>query len=287
MNDTSALQGLEITGGMIVGTDHYVAGKNCQDFYGWAVCPECLVAVVTDGCGTRPHSEVGAKLGAHIFSRLLAESFADGTLVSQEIKGKQALINHTARETASVLGKISTDSMSGYHDENILDFFLFSMIGVVIKKDLSTVVFAIGDGAWSQDGRIQLVNQTETNTPVYLGYHLLNDHGGFEEEDLSATIIAYGQFDHMASNGGLLIGSDGLRHMQPDKAIPSLPGEVIGSLSQFWTNDAYFANPDAIRRRLAVINRVRRVPDWKNERMDVVPGPLRDDVALVVIKKKP
>ncbi|MDF1503681.1 protein phosphatase 2C domain-containing protein, partial [Roseisolibacter sp. H3M3-2] len=54
--------------GSVAGSDHRRAGRNCQDAVRVLGDADALVAVVADGCGGAPHSEVGA----HLLAQLLA-----------------------------------------------------------------------------------------------------------------------------------------------------------------------------------------------------------------------
>src|SRR5579885_3047520 len=57
----------EITSASVLGRDHVAPGKNNQDAVFAAVNAEGSYAgVVCDGCGSSPHSEVGAQLGARM-----------------------------------------------------------------------------------------------------------------------------------------------------------------------------------------------------------------------------
>jgi hypothetical protein len=80
--------------------------------------------------------------------------------------------------------------------------------------------------------------------------------------------------------------SDGL-----DEAIAAesrrLPGQaqVFGPLHQFWEQDSYFRNRDAIRRRLALANSERTMLDRTTGSLVVHRPLLSDDTTLVVIRR--
>ena len=69
---------LEIAAGSVVGTQHAVVGKPCQD--AWCVVrdPSCIVAVVSDGVSQGDHSEVGAHILSTMMAHALARSVVDG-----------------------------------------------------------------------------------------------------------------------------------------------------------------------------------------------------------------
>lgn len=51
-----------VTGGSVIGRNHALMGKNNQDAYKYLSNNQLTLAVVCGGCGSCPHSEVGAKL---------------------------------------------------------------------------------------------------------------------------------------------------------------------------------------------------------------------------------
>jgi hypothetical protein len=57
-------------------------------------------------------------------------------------------------------------------------------------------------------------------------------------------------------------------------------------LSQFWEEDRYFRNPDALRRRLALINSEYTHLDREAGVLIREPGLLPDDTTLVAIRRR-
>jgi hypothetical protein len=57
-------------------------------------------------------------------------------------------------------------------------------------------------------------------------------------------------------------------------------------LSQFWTGDDWFANPDLLRRRLCLAARACSRPNWEDRRLQRFPGLLPDDTTLIVIRRR-
>ena len=66
----------EIAVGTVIGRDHRVSGKNNQDAFCCLMADHLIVAVVCDGCGSSPHSEVGAKIGAKIIAAEILRSIS-------------------------------------------------------------------------------------------------------------------------------------------------------------------------------------------------------------------
>src|SRR5206468_1221764 len=94
------------------------------------------------------------------------------------------------------------------------------------------------------------------NAPPYLGYRLLDQPG--EALELALLRALPTQDVHT-----LLIGSDGVGDLVM-ACEATLPGgrERVGPIDQFFRKDVYFRNPDAVRRRLALLNRPSIRPDW-------------------------
>src|SRR5439155_16598404 len=78
MADSTSTLPFQLAGATVAGRLHHVSGRNNQDAFAWAQSPGGLVAVVCDGCGSAPHSEVGAQLGARLVAKTLALQLAQG-----------------------------------------------------------------------------------------------------------------------------------------------------------------------------------------------------------------
>jgi Protein phosphatase 2C len=256
----------EIAGGSIAGRAHGAAGRNNQDAFCWAACDEGLVAVVCDGCGSGPHSEVGAQLGA----RLIVQAAIQGLRRHLEVADvlEQARQEVLAR-LRLLAGAMATDQS---FSRTVVDYFLFTVVGVLITARGATP-FSLGDGLVIVNGERRVLGPFPNNEPPYLAYALLpasaagaaHDHAGFV---LHRPIAA----DDVQS---LVLATDGALDLEAIAARPVRGrSEPVGPLSQFWSDDRFFRNPDMVRRRLAVLNRGPR------------DGLLPDDTTLVVVRRK-
>lgn len=63
--------GFDVAGGRVPGADHRRTGTACQDAFAWTGSAQGLVATVCDGCGSGRSSEVGASLGARLWTHAL------------------------------------------------------------------------------------------------------------------------------------------------------------------------------------------------------------------------
>jgi hypothetical protein len=257
----------EIAGGSVTGRAHVAAGRNNQDAFYWASDADGLVAVVCDGCSSGPNSEVGAQLGARLLvqaaARLLGSNLDVADLLQQV--GQAVLAN------LRVLARAMSGDASSFA-RAVTDCFLFTIVGAVITARGATS-FSLGDGLVVVNGERTEVGPFPNNEPPYLGYALLPgtpDRGASER--VPFTI-------HRSMPAGevqsLLLGTDGVVELEA-LAEHRIQGreESIGSLSQFWSDDRFFKNPDMVRRRLTVLDRGPRG------------GLLSDDTTLVVIRRK-
>jgi protein phosphatase 2C-like protein len=241
----------EIAGGSVPGRAHTLAGRNNQDAFSWAASDDGLVAVVCDGCGSAPHSEVGARIGARLFvqaaTRLLGSSFGARDLLEQVSQDVLAGLRVLARQMSDAGGFVRT----------VRDHFLFTIVGLLVTARGATT-FCLGDGLLVVNGFRTQLGPFPDNQPPYLGYRLLPDLPEIPEHafvhSLSLNVFATMPVDAVQS---VVLGTDG--------AI-----ELDG---QFWNDDRFFRNPDMVRRRLAVLNRGPQ------------PG-LSDDTTLVVVRRK-
>jgi hypothetical protein len=257
----------EIAGGSVAGRAHVAAGRNNQDAFCWACDADRLVAVVCDGCGSGAHSEVGAQLGSRLVvtaaARLLRANLPAADLLEQLGQDVLASLRVLAREMGTDATRLS---------RTVADHFLFTIVGVLITARGATT-FSLGDGLVVINGERTELGPYANNEPPYLGYALLpgaRDRGAGEHASFKIhRSMAASELQ------SLVLGSDGAVELDTLAERPILGRqEVVGSLSQFWSDDRFFANTDMVRRRLTVLN---RGPHG---------GLLSDDTTLVVVRRR-
>ena len=261
----------EIAGGSVIGKDHLRTFKNNQDAFYWKSSEHALIAVVSDGCGSSPYSEVGAQLGARFIANQLLE--LTGGIESFDPVSVMAVLFDRCK---NFLKSVASQVDSTYKSVN--ELLLFSIVGCVVRKDL-TVIFSIGDGYYDHAQTLLpvILEPQAGNSPSYLSYALFGQDkvggSGLVPTGFNLEVISGENPDY------LLLGSDGILNLikAEEQVVPG-KNEKIGSLSQFWQEDKYFKNSDEIRRRLTVINR-----DYKS--LDQF-GPLHDDTTLIVLRKR-
>ncbi len=259
----------EIAGGTVTGRSHALSGKPNQDAYAWASRGDVLVAVVCDGCGSSAHSEVGARLGARLCSSLLAARLGEGAPLEAP-----ALWQGLREGLLAELRRLAL-AMGGPLAETVIEHFLFTVVGLALAGERGCV-FAAGDGIAVVDGAVARLGPFPGNEPPYLGYGLLSR----DAPGLSVVRAFTGART-------ALIGTDGAADLA-GMASRSLPGGgEVGPLDRFWEEDRYFDNRDAVRRRLALVNREVTRPLWNERRIERHPGLLDDDTTVVVARRQP
>ena len=252
---------LEYAIGSIIGRNHVLAGKNNQDAYRIVSNEKFIIAVVCDGCGSGKHSEVGAKLGA----RLVINAIAD--LLNQSADRDVEISKPEFWDSVKInlLQKLKDFvALSNGDLEFVNDYLLFTILGSVITSS-ETVTFSMGDGAIAINGKFTEIPPYADNAPPYLAYGLYKPEAiNFEIRDRLPT----------SELESLLIATDGI-----DDLVK------VEDIHQFWQEDRYFKNPDAIRRKLAMLNREEIKPDWHKKELTKRSGVLSDDTTFVVIRR--
>lgn len=274
----------EIAGGSIIGTHHYRSKKNNQDSYYWVANDDAIVAFVCDGCGSHPHSEVGAKIGV----RLLAEAIAKDIQRQDSQFNDVELLRILDSVTEEVLGQLhwlSRAMSSRSQDRTIIaDYLLFTAVGIIITPS-HTWIISLGDGVTFLNGETCRWRYGN-DAPPYLAYNLLTNLK-IDPELLQFQIRRQLPTSEVKS---VLIGTDGVDDLLDFTGTlkKTLPGRDVplGPISQFWEKDLYFKNPDGIRRKLFQCNKESVKPDYKKALLIRSPGLLQDDTTLITIRRK-
>jgi hypothetical protein len=280
-----------IAAGRVTGRAHQRLGHGCQDGMAWYAGADALVAVVTDGCGSSPYSEVGARLGARLIVAALARELGRASGVTgaparasdaalgapPEARPDVQLVERACSDVVDRLRALAC-AMGGDLAHTVSEHFLFTIVGAVVTP-ASTLAFALGDGIVAIDGAVHVIGPFPGNCPPYLGYRLL-DPG-------ASRALSFHAERPTAALDSLLLATDGAGEIlaHPDRALPGR-SEPAGPLAQFWTDGAYFRNPDAVRRRLWLMSREHVSPDWTARRLCRDGGMLDDDTTLIAIRRR-
>lgn len=245
-------------GASVPGSDHTQVGKpfwkNDQDAYFLCQDEFFTLGIVADGCGSGASSEVGAKIGV----RILAKELTD--VLSRELPVFEPVIpwELVACRLDSWIACL-TEAMGGKTAKTVEEFFLFSFVGFVVTPK-KTTVFHCGDGSYAINGKVEKLGPFPGNAPPYFAYRTLRMNPGLR--------IETAEFD-TADVQSVAVATDGTDYLS----------DYPETLREWLSDEAVFKNPDALRRRLAVMNRERI------ENGLLIPGPLKDDTTLVIARR--
>lgn len=261
----------EVAAGSVTGRSHVLAGKPNQDAFAFRSAEWGLVGVVCDGCGSGTHSEIGAAMGARIVASQVLREMEAGAAIDDE-----ATFERVRERLLTALASAAED-MGVAHARGVAEFFLFTVLGVVISAERA-VVFGAGDGIFAVGDEITRIGPFPGNAPPYLGYGLSGEGPPFS---IHRAIPA-------SSLTSVLVGTDGAADYcaLEGAAIPGARGERVPQLRGFWSEDRYFRNVDAVRRSLSLVNRDVTRPLWDERRLHKEPGLLEDDTTLLVVRRK-
>jgi hypothetical protein len=214
-------------GASVTGRAHARLGRNNQD--GWAVRggPAHQVAVVADGCGSRPRSEAGALLGAQ---------FLAGWLTSRPLS--EELPEQAAEALAGFLGRLARDLDQAHPGAALQAQLLFTFLALV-REGPRVQVFGLGDGAVLVDGAWVRLDAGPDDAPDYCAYRLLSADGGPRARQ------------HFLGEARLAaVMTDGLADLAPAATEALLLGGAAG-----------WGNPYTLQRRLNVLHEAHPFSD--------------------------
>lgn len=256
-------QQVQLVGGSTIGRDHRIVPKNNQD--SWAVwqTEDLAVAIVADGCGSGRYSEIGSKLGVQLLGSYLEKEYTSiGSFSWRQVQ--QALLSNI---------DILARAISGDYRQVIEDYFLFTLVGVVIDSEFATF-FAVGDGTIFVNGQQMMLGPFPGNMPPYISYNLVCEKVAVDAESIQLRPILQIPVGELKT---FLIATDGIDDYIRREG-DSLPGleKVVESIQCFWDDDKYFRrNPELLSRQLKLAGR-----DWPQRSPE--PGLLRDDTTVIV-----
>ena len=266
-----------IVGRAHVGTGGLLKGKNNQDAYLIHQEDSFVLALVLDGCGSGKHSEIGSQVGAKLLeSSFLQKIQRQGLPCNDETM--EILLRSVEQEVIATLHVLArTLAGVGSFSSIVNDYMSFTILGTLITDEYYAV-FGLGDGVFAINGAVLEIGPFPKNAPPLLAYRLLD----MTNAAYTLTLHDSGSTESIES---ILIASDGAIEFET-KSTRMLPGqnEQIGSLRQFVENDFLFKNPDAMRRRLTLVNSERFMK--RDEVTSLEPGLLTDDTTIVAIRRR-
>lgn len=219
------MENFQIAAGSITGSDHKkpLLTVNCQDSFYYDECENKIVAVVCDGCGGSPHSEVGAKIGARIIANTFMQ-FRFPEVAPTWEQGWMRINQHLAQVAGGLMG------FNCSWEQAVEEFLLFTIVGVIITPQ-ETLVFTRGDGSFQVNDEITCLSQN--NRPDYLGYYLIKA-SKYEPTPILNVRLPTSEINK------LVLSTDGAEQ---------LLGEEI---TEIMNDELTWQNPDYLRRQLTL-----------------------------------
>lgn len=164
---------INIKGGSIIGRKHKELDRNNQDGYSFVKAEingySFATGVVTDGCSSGVHSEVGslffAKSIPYVIKQLAEEDLGINEIPNVLFK----LIKKDLENFLNLSNCQSREEEIQYISENLL----FTILGFIVINE-EVVCFSCGDGVLAIGNYINPIMQE--NTPSYIGYTLLDQN---------------------------------------------------------------------------------------------------------------
>jgi len=249
----------QAAGAAVAGREHRRAGRRGQDAVAVRRGRGATVVVVADGCGSAAGSEVGAELGARLCAHAVGRRLDAGASPADPATWERAGDDVLAQLRVLALA-IGDDPAS-----IAADMMLFTLVGAAVTTELA-VVFGLGDGVFAIDGAATELGPFPGNAPPYLGHRLL---GGPATPLAAIALRPIGEVD------SVVVATDGALPLVDDGRLTALADDPL-----------VLGNPDGLRRRLAVLARDRIEVDWDAHRIDRDGGPLTDDAAVAILRRR-
>ncbi|MFC1638250.1 protein phosphatase 2C domain-containing protein, partial [Patescibacteria group bacterium] len=158
---------------------------------------EVVGAVICDGCGSKPHSEIGSRFGAVTIANFLSEKLNQSIPIDwNDLTGTVAMgIAQKAMDYNRVHEEV---------EETIRDNFLFTiMIAVIVDGKL--LIASCGDGVYRIDDDIYEIESPIENAPTYLAFKLIKSK--YDPSEIQIQLNE--EIDLNSLSKGVVIGSDG------------------------------------------------------------------------------
>jgi hypothetical protein len=264
------LSGWVISTATLAGHEHLRLGRNNQDAVAVAHLPLALIGCVADGCSSAPHSEVGAKLGAHWTVDFLSHSLVrldqgrDPSCVAAEpdllgAKLARRLDAYLTRKLTGLARGLALGSAAADRAAVVRDYLLFTLLTAVITPT-RVMIIGIGDGLWLRNDALTVLDSGPDNAPSYLGYRLLAHDQAWrdghearlsENRALQQLTLRYEGSSLLLDS--LFIATDGMASIASAPETERPTGLRPGSLFDFGLEQRYARNPSLMQKQLNLI----------------------------------
>jgi hypothetical protein len=265
---TSVDVDVDVAAATVIGRNHRRADRPCQDAHAVRRSRAATVVAVCDGCGSGGHSELGARLGAHLFTAALLVRL-DGGAAVDDPRVWRAACDEVLDRLAELVPVLAPDRDAG---AAIAEHLLFTLLAAAVTPD-GAAILAVGDGIVIVDGDVRVLEAAD-DAPAYLGYELV---GPPQPVVVTAAPAAR----------AIVLATDGARPLLDHAGAPLPAGRgTVLDLVAACADDRLFRNPDALRRRLAVASQEVVDVDWTAGRLVRTGGLLTDDTTVVAIRRR-
>jgi len=265
-------QHFQVAAGMTAGRYHRTPGSlgNSQDAYRLHITDDLIVAVSSDGCGSSPFSQFGARLTVNLLCKIIPEIYTPETVFDQK------WFDQLLTALTTDLKDVALNYLDGDPNTAAQENLMATAGGIIMTPDV-TCVFGAGDFFFGTDGQDGTIEWKP-------------DKGGYPRYPLYSNARFRLKLYRTADIRQLFFGTDGVGALletcnDPDSMIPGTD-DYVGPFGQIWTNDAFYVEPESNTEPTAL-------DVWLNNLATSVrmPGPphhtglLDDDTTLVAIRR--
>jgi hypothetical protein len=252
---------LEIAAGSVAGWVHRRVGRPNQDAARVLRTDAGVAIAVCDGCGSGSRSEIGATIGARVWTQVVsARLAAGGALTAADFDAMAAAVLERLAAIAATMG--------GDLAEVTREHFLFTSLVAAIT-DEQVAVAAIGDGVIALGDVVHVLGPFENNAPPYL------TEAWFGPPRVMSTWTR-----SRADIDRIILATDG--------ALPLLGGRDARpgapTLADLAAVEAIYKNPYALERRLRLLADDGLEIDWEAHRTHRRAAYLDDDTTAVIVR---
>lgn len=252
--------------GSVSGRHHRRLQRDNQDGVAVAATPQRVVIAVADGCSAGRHSEVGARLCARWLCAWLpryaprAGALADVEQLAAVGAGLQAFLRGWALALCPDPAALPAV---------VQDFCLTTVLAAILDDDHLAIIGA-GDGAFSVNGQLTVLEPGPGNRPAYLAYAML------ERDQLARDAprprLALHRILATTDVDSVLLATDGLLELRERPQQPLRDGSLVGGPEQFERQPRFVHNPSLVQKRLT--------------QLAAVEGLLEDDTTAVLLRRR-
>lgn len=251
---------LAIAAGSVAGWVHRRVGRPNQDAARVVRTSAGVAIAVCDGCGSGSRSEIGAAIGARVWTQAIAARLrAGGAFTPADFEALATSVLERLAVVAATMG----DDLA----EVTREHFLFTSLVAAVTDD-QVAVAAVGDGVVVLGDVVHVLGPFADNAPPYL------TEAWFGPPRALATWTR-----SRAEIDRLVLATDGA---MPLVAAPD--GRAAPRLDELAADDVIYKNPYALERRLRLLADDGLHIDWDAHRTFRRGALLDDDTTAVCVR---